>query len=107
MIATFMLVSLTSNVSTHKKTIPSDTLALLVSQYHLTARETEVLILLAKGYSRPYIGNELVISLSTVKTHVENIYAKLGINKRDSLLEMITSADMKADASASSKSNDG
>lgn len=43
----------------------------------LSAREIEVLRLLAKGYSNQEIASELVIALSTVKTHVHHLYAKL------------------------------
>jgi DNA-binding NarL/FixJ family response regulator len=89
MIAAFLLVALVSKTAATKEVIPSDNFARLTAQYRLTERETEILVLLAKGHSRPYISKELVVSISTVKTHVENIYAKLGINKRDSLLEMI------------------
>jgi ATP/maltotriose-dependent transcriptional regulator MalT len=43
----------------------------------LTAREMQVLELLAKGYSASRIANQLDISLPTVKTHKQNIYYKL------------------------------
>ena len=39
----------------------------------LTARERDILALLAKGYDNQTIANELFISLKTVKTHVSNI----------------------------------
>lgn len=48
----------------------------------LSARELEVLQLLAAGLSNPQIADELVIALSTVKTHVNRIYAKLGVSTR-------------------------
>ncbi|HEU5348926.1 MAG TPA: LuxR C-terminal-related transcriptional regulator, partial [Ktedonobacterales bacterium] len=41
------------------------------------AREMEVLRLLAEGYSNQEIASHLVIALSTVKTHVHHLYAKL------------------------------
>ena len=43
----------------------------------LTARERDILRLLAKGYDNQTIADELFISLKTVKTHVSNILAKL------------------------------
>ncbi|MGW5717910.1 response regulator transcription factor [Amycolatopsis sp. NPDC003865] len=48
----------------------------------LTRRETEVLRLVARGLSNQDIAAELVISLETVKTHVGNIFGKLGATGR-------------------------
>jgi two-component system, NarL family, response regulator LiaR len=48
----------------------------------LTERETEVLRLLAHGRSNKEIAHDLVISEKTVKTHVSNILAKLGVSSR-------------------------
>ena len=48
----------------------------------LSARETEVLRLLAAGKSNAQIADELVISLNTVNRHVSNIYAKTGAANR-------------------------
>jgi DNA-binding NarL/FixJ family response regulator len=48
----------------------------------LTAREREVLRLVVQGYKYRDIGEELFISLTTVKTHVSNIYRKLGVEDR-------------------------
>jgi len=48
----------------------------------LTAREREVLLLLAQGLGPIEIGAELSISPKTVATHVEHIYAKLGVHTR-------------------------
>lgn len=48
----------------------------------LTAREQEVLELLAAGLTNREIGEELVISPQTVKKHTGNIYGKLGVSNR-------------------------
>jgi HD-GYP domain-containing protein (c-di-GMP phosphodiesterase class II) len=48
----------------------------------LTAREVEVLRLLARGLANKQIARELVISPKTVANHVEHIYAKLGVSTR-------------------------
>ena len=48
----------------------------------LTARETEVLQMASHGGSSATIAERLVISTSTVKTHFEHIYAKLGVADR-------------------------
>jgi HD-GYP domain-containing protein (c-di-GMP phosphodiesterase class II) len=48
----------------------------------LTARETEVLVLLARGMSNRQIGARLVISPKTAGNHVEHIYTKIGASSR-------------------------
>ena len=48
----------------------------------LTARERDILGLLAKGYENQRIADELFISLKTVKTHVSNILSKLELSDR-------------------------
>ena len=48
----------------------------------LSARELEVLRLLAAGKSNQQIANELVISLNTVRRHVSNIFDKTGVANR-------------------------
>ncbi len=51
-------------------------------QEMLTERELDVLRLLAKGSSNKQVGVQLHISESTVKTHVANIFQKLGVTDR-------------------------
>ncbi|MEV7526166.1 response regulator transcription factor [Streptomyces sp. NPDC091371] len=48
----------------------------------LSAREREVLALVARGTSNRQIAAELFISEATVKTHLTHIYGKLGVNDR-------------------------
>ena len=48
----------------------------------LTRREQEVLALLVKGMSNPEIAEKLFISRATVKVHISNILAKLGVASR-------------------------
>ncbi|WP_426366658.1 response regulator [Streptomyces sp. E-08] len=48
----------------------------------LTERETEVLVLVADGLSNPEIAKRLRISTATVKTHINNLFAKTGVRDR-------------------------
>jgi two-component system, NarL family, nitrate/nitrite response regulator NarL len=53
-----------------------------VDQGRLTDREAEVLGMLASGASAPDIAAQLHLSSATVKTHLHNLYAKLGVSDR-------------------------
>ncbi|MEU3282150.1 response regulator transcription factor [Streptomyces antibioticus] len=48
----------------------------------LTTREMEVLLLIAEGLSNQEIGRRLHVSTATVKTHINNMFAKIGIKDR-------------------------
>lgn len=49
----------------------------------LSPKEFVVLSLIAKGYSNKEISDKLFISLSTIKTHLINIYSKLSLSLKD------------------------
>ena len=59
------------------------------NKYELTVRQTEVLMLLAKGYSTAKIEEVFVISNHTVKAHVYGIYQKTDVHSRQELIELI------------------
>jgi DNA-binding NarL/FixJ family response regulator len=48
----------------------------------LTAREVEVLRLVARGLTNPQIAEKLVISPQTVHAHLRSIYSKVGVTTR-------------------------
>ncbi|MFJ5309621.1 response regulator [Streptomyces sp. NPDC088350] len=48
----------------------------------LTTRETEVLLLIAEGLTNQEIARELHVSTATVKTHINNLFAKTGLKDR-------------------------
>ena len=48
----------------------------------LTARETEILLLLAQGMSNEEIARELVVEVSTVKSHLARMLPKIGVRSR-------------------------
>lgn len=50
--------------------------------FDLTARETEILKLVARGKSNKDIADELVLSIHTVKNHLKNILQKLCVEDR-------------------------
>lgn len=56
--------------------------SLVARQHDLTAREQEVLALLAQGRSRAAISDELTLSKETVKTHIRNIYRKMNVHSQ-------------------------
>ncbi|MGV8084378.1 MAG: response regulator transcription factor [Coriobacteriia bacterium] len=61
----------------------------IVRVYELSSREAEILLLLAKGRSIPFIGEELFLAESTVKSHTKHIYRKLQVHSRQELLNLI------------------
>ena len=60
---------------------------LLVSQLELSKRELEILSLLAQGHSNQEIAVKLFVSLSTVKTHIQNLFEKLDVKRRIQAVE--------------------
>ena len=60
----------------------------------LSERELEVLNLLRSELSGPEIARELVVSLSTLRTHTQNIYAKLGVNNRRAAIRRAEELDL-------------
>lgn len=67
--------------------------AALQRHYRLSARETEVMELIARGNSVARIAEELVVSENTIRTHSKRIYTKLAIHKKQELLDLIESFD--------------
>ena len=59
------------------------------NEYHLSPRETEVLGLLARGRSLQAIADSLNVAYSTVKTHTDRIYAKMGVHSRQELIILL------------------
>ena len=66
-----------------------DSAAVFARAVGLTARETEILSLLVRGRTLPYIANELFVATGTVKTHVRHIYEKSLANNRQELLDKV------------------
>lgn len=58
-----------------------------LKKLNLSNREYEILQFLAKGLSNEEIAQKLFLSLSTIKTHNQNLYAKLEVKSRTQAIE--------------------
>jgi two-component system, NarL family, response regulator LiaR len=58
-----------------------------LKKLNLTAREYEVLQLLTQGHSNTEIAENLFLSLSTIKTHVSNLFVKMDVKSRTQAIE--------------------
>ena len=59
----------------------------LVAKLELSNRELEILGLMAQGNSNQEIANRIFVSLSTVKTHNQNLFEKLDVKRRTQAIE--------------------
>lgn len=55
----------------------------------LTAREREVALLVAECFTNDQVAGRLCISLSTVKSHVQNIFSKMHVTNRTALVALL------------------
>lgn len=58
----------------------------LKQRYRLTSREVQVAILICQGYDNDHIAEILGIQQGTVKTHVRNVYRRIRVKNKISLL---------------------
>ena len=65
--------------------------AALAEERNLSAREGEILPYIARGHRPAYVADVLCISEHTVRTHLRNIYRKLGVGSREELIQLIES----------------
>ncbi len=61
----------------------------LAEEFRLTGREREVLKLLAQNKRPKEISDELVVSVATVRTHVQGVYNKLDVHSHDELVRLV------------------
>lgn len=61
----------------------------LMRHERLTAREAQVAVLYARGYSLAKVADELVITKSTAQTHIKAAYRKLDVHSRDELIDRL------------------
>jgi DNA-binding CsgD family transcriptional regulator len=58
-----------------------------IEYLRLSERELEVLELVAAGLSNKEIAGKLYVSINTVKTHLQKVFEKLGVNRRTQAVE--------------------
>ncbi|MCD8315797.1 MAG: helix-turn-helix transcriptional regulator [Eggerthellaceae bacterium] len=63
----------------------------VAEEYGLTGREEEILVLLARGRTASYIAETLFITQSTAKTHLRNIYSKMGVHAQQEVIDLVES----------------
>ncbi|MCL1846505.1 MAG: LuxR C-terminal-related transcriptional regulator [Coriobacteriia bacterium] len=61
----------------------------LALHYRLSARELEVLYLLARGRNAEHIAFDLCIAKPTAKTHIQHIYQKTSVNSQQALIDLV------------------
>ena len=59
--------------------------------FNLTSKEKEVTLLILEKKKNQEIANELFVELSTIKTHINNIYKKVGVKNRKELFKELSS----------------
>lgn len=73
----------------------SKQVALVRQHYRLSAREAEVMELIARGNTVARIAEVLVVSENTVRTHSKRIYAKLDVHKKQELRDLVETFNPK------------
>ena len=61
----------------------------IAKDHRLTARESEILLLLAQGIRAPEIEDTLGISIDTVRSHIKHLYAKLDVHSFKDLHKLL------------------
>ncbi len=78
-----------SIMPTDRKQRFQDRCRAVIERYGLTEREGEIMTLFAKGRNLPYVQEELCLSKSTVSTHRQHIYQKLGVHSAQEMIDLI------------------
>ena len=69
-------------------TVSTTSMEKLFEKYQISKREEEIIVLICAGKSNQEIADKLFISVGTVKSHLHNIYTKLGIKNRTHLAKL-------------------
>jgi len=65
----------------------------ILLEHGVSDREKEIVLSIMQGYSNKEISDKLFISVNTVKTHIANIYQKMGVNQRMDLANLLRDVD--------------
>lgn len=88
-----LTVDAESDINPHFGTTVIDEISqrcsVLTKQCRLTAREGEILVLMAKGRDVPSISKKLYISENTVRSHSKGVYRKLDVHTKQELLDLL------------------
>lgn len=88
-------IDVRADAKAHQGSDPADPISsrsqLVKEAFRLSAREAEVMELIARGNSVARIAEMLVVSENTIRTHSKRIYNKLDIHKRQELIDLINS----------------
>jgi ATP/maltotriose-dependent transcriptional regulator MalT len=66
-----------------------------LSENNITKTEKQIIIFILKGYSNKEISNAVNRSIHTVKNHVKNIFHKLGVSRRYSIILYVINEKIK------------
>lgn len=80
-------------VMTIERAQPPEIVSLMAAAYGLTRRECQVLLLSLRGETRDEMARSLFISPYTVQDHLKNIFAKVGVNSRRSLVAHLVNTE--------------
>ena len=61
------------------------------SKYGLTSRECEIIQLLMSGCTASRIARDLCVAESTVRTHIQSIYRKMGVHNKQEMVDRVGS----------------
>ncbi len=78
-------------LDTAKRTSNYEILSHVADEKELTARETEIVLLISQGYTSKTIAEMLYVSPETVRTHTKRIYRKLGVHNRQDIIKFVNS----------------
>lgn len=87
----FISIFQNSDVNDTTQTKPIPDINKLMKQFNFTKRETEIIELIFQGYNNQQISEKLFISIFTVKSHINNIFKKLGVNNRSAVMSKLIS----------------